>query len=198
MVTRKRIQGETIQILVFPEAAEISRVFANFKGPTGPVVVAAGVQTDVVIGSAWGVGVNGWMITDFGATPPFQSLWIITQDSSAFPPGQWGVEIWVVDEDDNKTVLTTVSFEVALSLANGAPSDLRSTAAKAVAAIECYLSDPKNITAGAYKINNRELTRYSISELKTLLRFWNQRLRSENIRSNGRQGVIGRRIEVTL
>jgi hypothetical protein len=124
-------------------------------------------------------------------------MWAISQDTSAFAVGQWGVEVWVVDQPGAKAVLTRASFQVLAGLGTGAPTgDVRSIAQQAVENIEAYLVNPTNLSAGAYKINNRELTRYPLSELRGMLRYWKQRLKEENIRASGRHGQIGKRINV--
>jgi hypothetical protein len=194
MVTRKRIQGETLLIAVLPRGRGVVTVYGVFKGPSGSPISVDAVVTGTVIGTPWVIGANGW--TDYGFITPIRSVFTITQDSSAFPVGQWGLEIWEVDVAGNKDVLTTVSFEVVASVANGGSNDVRSRAAKAVESIEAYLADPTNSAAASYKIKDRELSRYSIAELRNLLGFWKTRLREENIKARGRRGLIGRRINV--
>ena len=196
MVVRDRIQGETLQILILPEALGIVTVFGVMKGPSGAPVNTPASRTSAIIGYPWLLGINGWMPNDFGPVPPTQSYWLLSQDTSAFAPGQWGLEIWTVDAKGVKNVLTSVSFSISASVGNGGSNDLRSTAQIAVEALESYLSTPANMKAGSYKINNRELTRWPLSELRGLLSFWKQQLRNENVRASGRGGVMGKRIEV--
>jgi hypothetical protein len=197
MVTRNRVQGETIKLAALPRAESVANCFANFKGPSGTPVVTQGVRKLSVVGVPWLVDETGFF-TDFGPIPLTRTAWLITQDTSAFVPGQWAAEIWAVDSFGSKSVLTTVSFTITPSIAVGGSNDQRSQAQRAVENIEAYLANPNNFAAASYKINNRELQRYSIAELRDLLGYWKTRLREENIRASGRRGVIGRRIEVFL
>lgn len=76
-------------------------------------------------------------------------------------------------------------------------TDMRSNAAKAVANIEAMLSGTASLEARRYRINNRELERYSVSELLTLLSFWRRELAKEERKAAGRN-ELGGRIEVRI
>lgn len=196
MVTRDRIQGETLQILILPEGLGIVSVYGVMKGPSGDAVNTDATRTEAIIGYPWLLGVNGWLPNDFGPVPQTLSFWLLSQDTTAFVAGQWALEVWAVDANGVKTVLTVVSFTISASVANGGTSDKRSTAQKAVENIEAYLSNPTNLSAASYTINNRSLSRWPLAELRGLLSYWKQQLKNENIRASGRTGVIGKRIEV--
>ena len=81
------------------------------------------------------------------------------------------------------------------SVAVGA--DLRSTARKAVEMLQASLSGSSSAEVSMYKINNRELHRYSISERIELLAFWKRQLSRENRKAAGVSG-LGQRIETFI
>jgi hypothetical protein len=83
----------------------------------------------------------------------------------------------------------------ASSIAPG--TDVRSNAAKAVANIEAMLSGTASLEARRYRINNRELERYTVGELLQLLSFWRRELWAEDRRAAGLSS-LGPRIAVTV
>jgi hypothetical protein len=83
----------------------------------------------------------------------------------------------------------------ASSIAPG--TDVRSNAAKAVANIEAMLSGSATLEARRYRINNRELERYTIKELQDLLAFWRRELAREDRVGAGING-LGPRIAVSV
>ncbi len=76
-------------------------------------------------------------------------------------------------------------------------SDIRSTARKAVKNIEAILAGGATIEARRYKINNRELERYSIAELLQLLSFWRKELADEERKEKG-ASKLGPHIEFRI
>jgi len=76
-------------------------------------------------------------------------------------------------------------------------TDLRSTARKAVEMLQASLSGASSAEVSMYKINNRELHRYSIAERIELLAFWKRQLSRENRKAAGVSG-LGQRIETFI
>lgn len=120
-----------------------------------------------------------------------------TADTATWLPGVYAMEA-------RQTVAGVVSvvqrdfIAIQLSLADVAPgTDLRTTAQKAVENIEAMLSGSATLEARRYRINNRELERYSVSELLELLSFWKRRLMAEQRKAAG-LSKLGPRIEVRI
>jgi hypothetical protein len=164
----KIISGETLQITVQADkAATVSFVFA---GPSKHTVAATGDGTGNFSISA---STAGWAAGSY--------LWEATSSAAGLVK-----------------VITRQGLTVAApldSLATGA--DLRSTARKAVEMLEASLSGASTAEVSRYKINNRELQRYTVEERIALLAFWRRELSKENRKAAGISG-LGKRIETVI
>ena len=121
----------------------------------------------------------------------------ISESTSGWLPGFYRIEAREVVAGIT-TVIARYSLNVEAALSDiPVGADLRSTAAKAVANIEAMLSGSSTLEARRYKINNRELERYSVGELLTLLSFWKRKLASEERKASGINS-LGPRIEVRI
>ena len=121
----------------------------------------------------------------------------ISEDTAAWQPGYYILEIretvsGIVSVLSRKRIIVQQSID---QIAAG--SDVRSTAQKAVENIEAMLSGSASLEARRYRINNRELERYSVSELLQLLSFWRHRLSLETRKAEGISS-LGPRIEVRV
>lgn len=164
----KIISGETLQITVQADkAATVSFVFA---GPSKHTVAATG---DGAGNFSISASTAGWAAGSY--------LWEATSSAAGLVK-----------------VITRQGLTVAApldSLATGA--DLRSTARKAVEMLEASLSGASTAEVSRYKINNRELQRYTVEERISLLAFWRRELSKENRKAAGISG-LGRRIETVI
>ena len=122
------------------------------------------------------------------------SDWSILVDTSAWTAGIYRWQAWVIFTDGSKRVVRSENFELSDDLAVG---DVRSIAAKMVEMIQAMMAGNASEGVKSYKINNRELERYSVDELLTLLRYWRSRLSEELRKGKGKHG-LGPRIEVTI
>lgn len=118
-------------------------------------------------------------------------VWKATADTASWAVGLYAWQAWATYADSTKTVVETGTLPVTEPLA--ANQDVRSVAQKNVEAIEAMLT--KNAPEGVrrYRINNRELERYSVAELLQLLSHWKAELRKETRLAKGR-GPLGPRI----
>jgi len=101
-------------------------------------------------------------------------------------------QAWATYPDATKAIIATGNVDVEAALAVG---DLRSVARKNVEAIEAMLSNNAGEGVRRYRINNRELERYSVAELMKLLSYWRERMKREERVAAGRSS-LGPRISV--
>jgi hypothetical protein len=74
-----------------------------------------------------------------------------------------------------------------------AAMDLRSTARQALAAIDAYLRDPKNLKASGYTLNGRTLNRYPRAELLAERSKWQAEVAREEAAERLAAGLADRR-----
>jgi hypothetical protein len=101
-------------------------------------------------------------------------------------------QAWATYPDATKAIIATGNVDLDDALAVG---DVRSVARKNVEAIEAMLSNNAGEGVRRYRINNRELERYSVSELMQLLSYWRERMKREERVAAGRSS-LGPRISV--
>lgn len=77
--------------------------------------------------------------------------------------------------------------------AGTAPMDLRSTARKALDAINAYLADPTNLAAASYAIAGRNLSRWPRAELLAERGKWQAEVARENAAARLAAGLADRR-----
>lgn len=96
--------------------------------------------------------------------------------TTAWAVGNYRWQAWAIYEDDSTAITSEGSFELVDVLGVG---DVRSQAEKMVDMIEAMIAGNASEGVRRYKINNRELERYSVEELLKLLSYWKQQLKRE-------------------
>jgi hypothetical protein len=116
----------------------------------------------------------------------------LTADTATWTAGLYVWQAWATNADATKSIIATGNVDLADALAVG---DVRSVARQNVEAIESMLSKNAGEGVRRYRINNRELERYSVSELMQLLSYWRERMKREERVAAGRSS-LGPRISV--
>lgn len=153
------------------------------QGETFEIAVTApgAVSTVVYVRGPGSVDITGV------ADPDTAGRWTFTADTAEWTAGLWQYEIWQTDVDGRKRRLCSDQLTINASLANAeAGYDPRSDAERQLERIETYLSTPANLAAARYRINNRELQRYTIAELLQLKRHYLAIVSAERRRKTGR------------
>lgn len=119
---------------------------------------------------------------EFTATAPTVS-WL---------PGLYAWQAWATFADATVAVIASGTLELSDPLSVG---DVRTDARKMVAMIEEMMAGNASKGVRRYKINNRELERYSVGELMQLLSYWRERMKREERAAKGAAG-LGPRISV--
>jgi hypothetical protein len=112
--------------------------------------------------------------------------------TSAWVAGLYRWQTWATLTDGSVQVISQGSLEIEDALAVG---DARLPARKMVEMIESMMAGNAGEGVRRYKINNRELERYSVGELLQLLNYWRERMRREEKAGNG-CNELGPRISV--
>jgi hypothetical protein len=118
--------------------------------------------------------------------------WSVNIATDAMEPGQYAAQIWGTFAGDVKRIVSTETFVLRPALRAG---DMRTDAKKALDMIDAMLSGQAKEGVRRYKINNRELERYSIDELLKLRSHFAAEVQQENRRNKGMTG-LGPRIAV--
>jgi hypothetical protein len=116
----------------------------------------------------------------------------LSASTAEWTAGLYVWQAWATYPDASKAIIGTGNVHVDAPLAVG---DVRSVARKNVEAIEAMLSKNADEGVRRYRINNRELERYSVSELMQLLSYWRERMKREERLAAGRSS-LGPRISV--
>lgn len=107
--------------------------------------------------------------------------WDVSTETDSWLPGLYAWQLWITTAA-GKTVGASGRMTVAASLANAEPgTDMRTTAQQNIEAIEAMLTGKASNPVKRYRINNRELESYSLTELLALLEYW------KGIRRRGRR-----------
>jgi len=119
--------------------------------------------------------------------------WTASFDSTTWAAGNYQFEAWGTTSTNEKRLVARESFTVSASLAStAAGADVRSVAQQNVDALETYLAGIGNPdsdqSVARYRINNRELFSYPISEIMALLDFWRRRVARERRKARGLAG----------
>ena len=112
----------------------------------------------------------------------------ISADTSAWIAGTYAWQAWATFAGAVKAIIATGEVDLADVLGVG---DVRSSARKMVEMIEAMMAGNAGEGVRRYRINNRELERYSVAELMQLLSYWRERMKRES-----RGGLPGPRISV--
>lgn len=116
----------------------------------------------------------------------------IAADTSAWTAGVYRWQAWGTFEGGIKRVIGSSTIDVEDSLG---VREVRSTARQIVEKIETMIAGNAGEGVRRYKINNRELERYSVAELLQLLSYWKAQARTEERKENG-LSALGPRIAV--
>lgn len=160
-------QGETLQLTAQADAAAVVTFF--FAGASNQQVVAMGS------GGSFAIAVN----------------------TTTWAAGGYICEIRSVLAGVT-SVIARLSLSILPALTSlPAGADIRTDAQKAVANIEAMLAGGASLEARRYKINNRELERYSVQELMTLLAYWKRKVQRDARLAMGNTG-LGPRIAAVI
>lgn len=109
-------------------------------------------------------------------------------DTAAWTAGVYAWQAWATYADASKAIIASGEFDLLDVLGVG---DVRSQARKIVEMIDEQMAGNASEAVRRYKINNRELERYSVGELLQLRSFWQAKVLKES-RGSG----LGPRIAV--
>lgn len=116
------------------------------------------------------------------------SEWNISTSTTAWDAGVYRWQAWATEADASVAVIAEGTLDLDAPLTVG---DVRDPARKVVENIEAMIAGNASQGVRSYKINNRELERYSVSELLALLSYWKAQARRES-----GTGGLGPRISV--
>ena len=166
-------QGETLVLNLCADPA--ASITVNFAGPGSQVL--AGIAD-----SAGKLKLSAATAT----WTPGEYLWEATQVRTAAPYAGQTARI----ERQRFTILPAIS-----SITAG--TDIRTTAEIAVAMLEASLSGSATAEVSLYRINNRELRRYSIPERIQLLSFWRREVQRQYRIARGTSS-LGARLQTRI
>lgn len=116
----------------------------------------------------------------------------LAADTAAWVPGAYRWQAWGTFADGSKRIIQGGTVDLAAALSVG---DTRTPARQIVEKIEAQMAGNAAEAVRKYKINNRELERYSVSELMQLLSYWRERMKREERAEKG-VSALGPRIAV--
>lgn len=109
-----------------------------------------------------------------------------TVDTVTLEAGLYSLAIWLVIDGTN-TLITQSRLEVLANIGDETePSDQRSQAERIVDALEDFIERGASSPNRRYKINNRELERYTMSDLLDLLNYYKRQVAAENRARTGK------------
>lgn len=114
----------------------------------------------------------------------------ISQDTAEWTAGVYRYQAWGTYAGGVKRIILSSTFDLGEALGVG---DVRTSARKMVEMIEAMMAGNASQGVRSYKINNRELERYSVAELLQLLNYWKSQVRVEERLAKGRS-PLGPRI----
>lgn len=117
-------------------------------------------------------------------------VWTASASTSAWDAGFYEWQAWASYTGDRVAVIDRGNFKLEDTLTVG---DRRSVAQQNIDAINGMLTGNAAEGVRRYKINNRELERYSVAELLQLLSYWKAELKKEERLEAGRS-TLGPRI----
>lgn len=104
------------------------------------------------------------------------SDWSIAASTSAWTAGVYRWQAWATLDDASVKVIREGGLDLDAPLGLG---DVRLPARKMVEMIEAMMAGNAGEGVRRYKINNRELERYSVGELLQLLSYWKEQAKRE-------------------
>jgi hypothetical protein len=118
--------------------------------------------------------------------------WSISAATSTWAPGRYAWQAWATYADNSVAVTASGNFDLEAALGVG---EVRTTARQMVEMIEAQMKGNAPEAVRRYRINNRELERYSVAELLSLLSYWKGQLKTEERKEKG-MSALGPRIAV--
>lgn len=112
------------------------------------------------------------------------NTWSVRVQTDGWPAGLYWVEIAAQDAEGNKWVVSRDRLELKPALSS-MPEDSMTDTERMVQMLESCLAGNASEMVQSYKINNRELSRYSLTEIRSLLAFYRNRLVSERRKARG-------------
>jgi len=122
------------------------------------------------------------------------TTWTVNIDTDAFEPGQYMAQLWATYAGNVKRIAKELTFVIRGSMKAG---DVRSQARIALDNINAMLSGQAKEGVRRYRINNRELERYTVDELLKLRSQFAADVVKEERRAKGLNS-LGPRIAVHL
>ena len=135
--------------------------------------IARAVSAELRVG---GAKVTTHEMTDQGST------WSVNVDTSAWPAGNYVLQVWAEYADETTRIVGKDSLTLASALSLGDP---RSQARISLDNIKLMLAGQSKEGVRRYRINNRELERYSVAELLQLKSHFAAEVLREERRSRG-------------
>lgn len=114
------------------------------------------------------------------------STWTVNVDTASWNAGLYTLQVWATFAGNVKRVITTDRLELAAALTVGDP---RSQARIALDNIKAMLAGQAKEGVRRYRINNRELERYTVAELLALKSHFASEVISEERREKGRNAL---------
>jgi hypothetical protein len=141
-----------------------------------------------------GVG-TAFELSSTTADPEDATAFLFTVTGAASAAWVAGDYTWVnwVEKAPDRYTLDTGAVKVLPNPAGATALDLRSTAAKALAAIDAYLADANNLSAASYTIAGRSLSRYTRAELIAERSKWQAEVARENAAARVAAGLSDNR-----
>jgi len=173
-------KGETFRLnITARDAVSVSGVFGGAATHTVAGVLESELQLDPATGTQ-------------------ATVWVIKADTTTWAVGGYGYEAWVTFADGSKSLAVQGKFQLVASVGSlSSGTDVRSQIQQTVDNLEAMMAGNASDMVKKYKINNRELERYSTAEILSMLKYWRSRLQSENRKAKGIYG-LGPRIETTF
>jgi hypothetical protein len=116
----------------------------------------------------------------------------IQTSTAQWAPGAYAWQAWATITGGIVEVIARGKIDLEEVLGVG---DVRTSARKMVEMIESMMAGNASAGVRRYKINNRELERYSVAELLQLLNYWKEQVSREDRSESGRS-IFGPRISI--
>ena len=120
------------------------------------------------------------------------TIWTVNIDTANMEPGEYVAQVWATYAGNVKRIVSTESFVLSAALRAG---DMRSNARKSLDMIDAMLAGQAKEGVRRYRINNRELERYSVDELLKLRTHFVAEVQRETRKNKG-MNALGPRIAV--
>jgi hypothetical protein len=114
------------------------------------------------------------------------TTWTVNVDTSAWPAGNYALQVWAEYADETIRIVGTDRLELSAALSVGDP---RSQSRIALDNIKLMLAGQAKEGVRRYRINNRELERYSVAELLALKSHFAAEVMREERRARGNNAL---------